>query len=111
MEKNLEIESFENEIANSQIPIIVDFFASWCGPCKMLAPVLEKVKEKFEGSLEIIKVDIDKSPDLAGKYNVMSVPTLMFFSSGELVRREVGFLPEEKIFKIIESDFCLTGTK
>ncbi len=111
MEKIFDVESFENEIANSPVPVIVDFFAPWCGPCKMLAPVLEKIKEKFEGSLEVIKIDIDKNSDLANKYNVMSVPTLMFFSGGELVRREIGFMPEEKISKIIESDFCLTCTK
>lgn len=111
MEKILDVAGFEKEIANANVPLIVDFFASWCGPCKMLAPVLEKIQEKFEGSLEVIKIDIDKCSDVANKYNVMSVPTLMFFSDGELVRQEVGFMPEEKISHIIESDFCLTRTK
>jgi thioredoxin 1 len=111
MQKDFDIESFEKEIASSNVPVIVDFFASWCGPCKMLAPVLEKIQEKFEGSLEVIKIDIDKCSDLANKYNVMSVPTLMFFSGGELVRSEVGFMSEEKISQIIESDFCVTGAK
>lgn len=111
MEKIFDVEGFEKEITNSPVPVVVDFFASWCGPCKMLAPVLEKIQEKFEGSLEVIKIDIDKCSELANKYNVMSVPTLMFFSGGELVRREVGFMPAEKISQIIESDFCLTGTK
>ncbi len=111
MEKTFNLENFESEITSASVPIIADFFASWCGPCKMLAPVLEKVKEKFEGSVEVLKIDIDKSPDVASKYNIMSVPTLMFFSGGELVRREVGFLPEEKILNIIESDFCITSVK
>lgn len=105
MDIELNVENIERELKNISKPVIVDFFASWCGPCKMLSPVLEKVSEKLGDSLEVIKIDIDKHPDLANKYEIMSVPTLLFFFGGELIRRETGFMPEEKILDLIKSDF------
>ena len=107
----LDSQNFESEITNSLSPIIVDFFASWCGPCKMLSPVLEKIDEKFEENLKILKVDIDKFPELANKYNIMSVPTLIFFENGEIVRQETGFMLEEKIMEFIKSDFYINTRK
>lgn len=104
-------QNFESEITNSLSPIIVDFFASWCGPCKMLSPVLENIDEKFGENLKILKVDIDKFPELANKYNIMSVPTLIFFENGEIVRQETGFMPEEKIMEFIKSDFYINTRK
>ena len=107
----LDSQNFESEITNSLSPIIVDFFASCCGPCKMLSPVLEKIDEKFGENLKILKVDIDKFPELANKYNIMSVPTLIFFENGEIVRQETGFMPEEKIMEFIKSDFYINTRK
>ena len=107
----LDSQNFESEITNSISPIIVDFFASWCGPCKMLSPVLEKIDEKFGENLKILKVDIDKFPELANKYNIMSVPTLIFFENGEIVRQETGFMPEENIMEFIKSDFYINTRK
>ncbi len=105
MDTELKVENIEKELKNISKPVIIDFFASWCGPCKMLSPVLEKISEKLGDSLEIVKIDIDKYPELANKYEIMSVPTLLFFLNGELIRRETGFMPEEKIFDLIKSDF------
>ncbi len=105
MDTELNVENIEKELKNISKPVIIDFFASWCGPCKMLSPVLEKISEKLGDSLEIVKIDIDKYPELANKYEIMSVPTLLFFLNGELIRRETGFMPEEKIFDLIKSDF------
>ena len=99
----------EEELKNISKPVIIDFFASWCGPCKMLSPVLEKISSKFGDSIEIIKIDIDEYPDIANKYEIMSVPTLMFFLNGELLRRETGFVSEEKILEMIKSDFCVSS--
>ncbi len=111
MEKVLNAEEFKNLIENTSKPVIVDFFASWCGPCKMLAPVLESVKKNFEDEVELIKIDIDKCSELASEYDIMSVPTIMFFSDGELVQRESGFMPQEKIEELIKSNFCISSAK
>lgn len=99
----------EQELNNASKPVIVDFFATWCGPCKMLSPVLENISDKFSEDLKIIKIDIDKYPDIADKYEVMSVPTLMFFVNGNLVRRETGFIPEEQILDMINKDFFVSS--
>lgn len=105
MDQKLTAETFEKEIGSTETPVIVDFYASWCGPCKMMAPVLESIKSKYEGSIKIIKIDIDENREIASKYSIMSVPTLMFFVNGELVRKEIGFMPQEKLEDIIKSDF------
>ena len=107
MKNCFNVDTFEEEIKNFGVPVIVDFYATWCNPCKMLSPVLEKVQEKFEGALKVIKIDIDENRDITAKYDIMSVPTLMFFSGGELVRRESGFIPENELLEMIYKDFCI----
>ncbi len=99
----------EQELNRTTKPVIVDFFATWCGPCKMLSPVLENIENKFGDNLKIIKIDIDEYPDIADKYEVMSVPTLMFFVNGNLVRRETGFISEEKITDMINEDLFVSS--
>jgi thioredoxin 1 len=81
----------------SGIALAVDFFAEWCGPCKMLSPVIESLAPEFEGKLDIVKVDIDAEQDLAQKYGVTSIPTIVFFKGGEEVGRMVGFQSKESL--------------
>lgn len=83
--------------------VLVDFFATWCGPCKMLAPVLEELSEAYEGKATIIKVDVDAEQALAGQYGVMSIPTMILFKDGQAVKQVVGFQPKPQIENLINS--------
>lgn len=103
MEKILNGEEFKSMIESAEKPILVDFFATWCGPCKMLSPILEEIEKEFSDSLEVVKIDIDKCSDLAREYNVMSVPTLVLFVGGEQKFRESGFMPKDKVLSMIGS--------
>ena len=85
---------FQSKVLDAQGPVLVDFFATWCGPCKMLAPVLEEVAAEVAGRAKIVKVDIDASPDLAQRFGVMSVPTLMVFRGGQVANQTVGVQPK-----------------
>lgn len=93
---------FKNEIESGVT--IVDFFATWCGPCKMLAPVLEGLSNEMEGKANFIKVDIDQSLDLANEFQIASVPTMVIFKDGQKVDQLVGFLPKERIQQTIEKN-------
>ena len=95
------MEKFE-DIIKSEKPVLVDFFATWCGPCKMMHPVLEELHTKVGEKARIIKIDIDKNEQLSAIYNVRSVPTLMLFKDGKLEWRESGVQPLEKLVQIIE---------
>ena len=83
--------------------LVVDFFATWCGPCKMLSPVLEEVAEELAGKAAIVKVDVDESGELASSYGIMSVPTLIVFKDGEAVEMSTGFQPKEQLKAMIEA--------
>ena len=83
-------ETFENEVLKSELPVLVDCYADWCGPCKMMAPVLEKMAEKFEGRLKVCKVNVDDDSAIAMQSNVMSIPNFIFFKNGESVKNIVG---------------------
>ncbi len=93
---------FRNEI--SEGVVLVDFFATWCEPCKMLGPVLEDLGKELEGKAKIIKVDIDQSGDLADEFRISSVPTMILFKDNKIVDTMVGFLPKERIKQVIESN-------
>ena len=90
-----------NELMNEKAEL-VDFFATWCGPCKMLSPVLEGVAEKMKDKVTIVKVDVDRSPDLAAKFGVMSVPTMIMFKNGRQVDAFSGYMPEANLMANIE---------
>jgi len=99
MIKHLETASeFENEVKGDVV--VVDFFATWCGPCQMLAPVLEQLDK--ETGVKIVKIDVDEIPDLARQFRVMSIPTLMLFKDGKPVKRELGFMPIERLKEFIK---------
>ena len=83
-------ENFEAEVLQSDKPVLVDFWATWCGPCRMIAPIINELGEELAGVAKVCKIDIDEQPELAEKYRVMSIPTLMVFKNGEAVEKEVG---------------------
>ncbi|MBC8060321.1 MAG: thioredoxin [Clostridiaceae bacterium] len=100
MARVIESGQFQNEVADGVI--IVDFFATWCGPCKMLSPVFEELGLEMEGKVKFIKIDVDKSPDIASKYSVSTIPTMLILKNGEKQDAMVGFLPKEVIKEKIE---------
>lgn len=99
MTKPIEITAgeFETEVLKSKIPVLVDFGAVWCGPCKMLDPVVEELADDWGDKVKVVKLDVDHNPTIAMNYNVMGVPTLMLFNNGEVKERLTGFRPKQKI--------------
>lgn len=91
-----------NAIINSETPVLIDFFADWCGPCKMLAPILKQVKEDLGEDIKIIKIDVDENQLLAAKYQVRGVPTMLLFKSGKQVWRQSGVLQKDQIVSIVK---------
>lgn len=92
-----------NKIIDSKTPVLVDFFADWCGPCKMLAPILKEVKNDMGDGVKIVKIDVDKNPSIAAKYQVRGVPTMLLFKNGKQVWRQSGVLQKGEIIQIIQS--------
>lgn len=95
-------ENFDKEVTNSDIPVLVDFYAEWCGPCKALGPVISEIAEEYAGKVKVCKVNIDDDGGLSDYYNVMSVPTLMYFKGGEQSGMMVGYRPKKDIEKLLK---------
>jgi thioredoxin 1 len=88
---------FESEVLKASGAVVVDFWAEWCGPCRMIAPALEEISGSLDGKVKIVKLNVDENPQTASKYGVMSIPTLMLFKNGEMASRQVGAAPRQKL--------------
>lgn len=95
-------ETFEQEVVQSQKPVLVDFYADWCGPCKTVGPIVEELAAEYEGRITVRKVDIDLNPELARQYGVRSIPTLMVFKDGEAKDTIIGAVPKSKLAAVID---------
>lgn len=102
-EINLNESNFNKEIINTDELILVDFFATWCGPCKMLSPIISEIANEYSNSVKVCKVNVDENQDLALKYNIISVPTIIFFKKGKVVKSSVGFCSKSELDSIIRN--------
>ena len=94
-------DSFQKEVLDSEVPVLVDFWAPWCGPCKMLAPTLEEISQENDGKIKIVKINVDDNQKMAAKFGIKSIPTMIIFNKGELKNQIVGSLPKQEIEKAI----------
>lgn len=99
---HLNDENFTKEVLSSDLPVLVDFYADWCGPCKMLAPTIEELAGEYNGKVKIAKLNVDGSPNTSSEYGVMSIPTMIFFKGGKNVNQVVGVLPKPQLDKLIK---------
>jgi thioredoxin 1 len=95
--------TFEAEVLKSEEPVVVDFWAEWCGPCRMIAPALEEIAGALGDKVKIVKLNVDENPATASKYGIMSIPTLMMFKNGELASRQIGAAPKQKLEQWIKA--------
>jgi len=93
----LNADNFESEVLRSELPVLVDFWATWCGPCRMLAPTISKIAEEKAGVIKVCKLDVDEAPSIAARYGISSIPTLMVFVNGTVVKTSVGVQPKSAI--------------
>lgn len=102
MEVKINESNFKEEVLNSTKPVLVDFWATWCGPCRMLSPIIEEIAAEKSETLKVGKVNVDEEPALATQFGVVSIPMLVLFKNGEAVKTSVGYQPKEEILKFIE---------
>lgn len=94
--------NFEKEVLNSPVPVLVDFWATWCMPCKMLAPVIEELSQEANGTYKVGKIDVDAAPNLAAQFGVMNIPTVMVFRNGQVVNKSVGVVPKNQLADMLK---------
>lgn len=89
--------NFKSEVLDSDIPVLVDFWAAWCGPCRMIAPVVEQIAGEYGAKLKVAKLNVDENPSVASEYGIMSIPTLYVFKDGEIASRLIGYMPKDRL--------------
>lgn len=102
MEIKLTKENFKTEVMGSDVPVLLDFYATWCGPCRMLAPIIEEIAEELAGKVKVCKMDVDEEPEIAEEFGVFSIPTLMVIKEGKIVNAHTGFAPKDDILALID---------
>ena len=95
-------ENFEQEVLKSELPVLIDFWATWCGPCRMLAPVIEQLAQEYDGKVKVGKVNVDEQPELAEKFGIMSIPYVVLMKNGEIVKTSVGYRPKAQIEELLK---------
>lgn len=98
------LNNFREEVLQSELPVLVDFWAEWCAPCMMLAPIIEEISDELDGRVNVCKIDVDQAQDLAATYGVMSIPTLMIFSKGKEIERTAGYMSKEDVLAFVENN-------
>lgn len=98
-----EVVQWESDVMSSPTPVFVDFWAEWCGPCRMVGPVVDELSGEYEGKVKFVKVNVDKAGEIASKYNVFSIPTMILFNKGEILKQQVGAASKDQLKKIIDS--------
>ena len=99
---NITSENFDSEVLQSEQPVLMDFWAEWCGPCKMIAPILDQIADEYKGRLQVVKLDVEENQSIAMKYGVRSIPTLILFKGGVVEAQHVGMLSKEQLVKILD---------